>query len=136
MIMNILEQKCNILKQTPQSRWFDLRYKAVIMQLQNMAVKALPLNVIFPLAGNLNMQGHFFQYDSEFYFLFVAKQGNVIDCFHLERSNSEFQNMLTAHIVLSSDDNPNEQSFLPMFCAVSGITNTKDLIYKCQKLFR
>ena len=127
--MNILEQKCNILKQTPQSRWFDLRYKAIILQLQNMAVKALPL------AGNLNMQGYFFQYDSEFYFLFVAKQGNIIDCFHLERSNSKYQNMITAHIVLSSDDDPNEQTFLPMFCAISGITNTNDLMSKCQRHF-
>ena len=133
--MNVLEQKCNILKQTPQSRWFELRYKAVIMQLQNMAVKALPINVVFPLAGNINMQGDFFLYDSEFYFLFVAKQGDVIDCFHLERSNSKYQNMLTAHIVLSSDDDPNEQSFLPMLCALSGIISTKDLMGKCQKLF-
>lgn len=132
--MNILEQKCEILKQTPQSRWFELRYKAVVMQLQNMAVKALPINAIFPLAGTLNMQGYFFQYDNEFYFLFVAKQGVVIDCFHLERTNSNYPNILSSHIVLSSDDDPNEQTFLPLFCTVSGITNTKDLMRKCQTL--
>lgn len=134
--MNVLEHKCQILKQTPQERWFELRYKAVCMLLQNMGVKALPLSIIFPLSSTVNMQGYFFQHDGEYYFLFVAKQGNVIDCFHLERTNSQFSGMLSSHIVLSSDDDAQESTFLPMFCVLSGISSTSDLINKCQGYFK
>lgn len=130
--MNILEQKCNILKNTPQSRWFDLRYKAIFMQIRNMSVNAQSINAVFPLAGVLNFQGFFFQYDNEYYFLLICKIGNTIECFHLERTNSNYQDILSSHIVLSSDDDPKEQTFLPLLCVASSITSTKDLMSKCK----
>ena len=111
--MNTLETKCEILKQTPQTRWFDLRYKAIFMQLQNMGLGGLPIEAILPGASMANLLGYIFEYDNEYYFLFIYKVGGTIECFHLERTNSHYGGLLTSHIVLSSDDDPQEDTWLP-----------------------
>lgn len=133
--MNTLETKCEILKQTPQTRWFDLRYKAIFMQLQNMGLGGLPIEAILPGASMANLLGYIFEYDNEYYFLFICKVGGTIECFHLERTNSHYGGLLTSHIVLSSDDDPHEDTWLPQLCLAHRIPNTTTLMSKCKAAF-
>lgn len=132
--MNIIEQKCEILKQTPQVRWFDLRLKAILMLFEEMGMTELNIATIFPMAERFNIEGCFFYYDNEFYFLLAEKIGNTVECFHLERTNSSYGYMLSSHIVLSSDDDPRQETFLPSLCLISKIGSTKELMQKCRSI--
>ena len=80
LIMNTLEQKCAVLANTPQSLWFDMRYKALAQLLMNMeddgliTLKELPPIPQLSLYG-LNFTIGVFKYDGEYYFIEVNPTG-------------------------------------------------------------
>lgn len=135
--MNTLEEKCALLAQTPQSRWFDLRFKPTVMMLLNMnETGVISLKEMHaPMFALLNYNIHVFKYDGEFYFLFIEQKGNVYECFHLERTNSSWSHMLSSHIVISSDDDKHQETYVPSLALSMGITSNSEFISKLNSMF-
>ena len=133
LIMNTLEQKCAVLANTPQSLWFDMRYKALAQLLMNMEDDGLITLIELPPIPQLALYGlnftiGVFKYDGEYYFIINSLKGTILDNFHFERTNSKYPSMLTSHIVLSSDDDPKQPTYLPMISLFLGAKSTKELM--------
>ena len=134
--MNKLEEKCALLSRTSQARWFDLRYKPMVQLLLNMNEEGFISlkQMSFPVLQMMNIHTYAFKYDGEIYFLFVNQVGNTTECFHLERTNSNFDHMLSSHLILSSDDDPNEKMWLPLFAVTLGYKTNSELISKVKSM--
>jgi hypothetical protein len=135
--MNTLEEKCALLAQTPQSRWYDLRFKPMALMLINMTSDGIisPKELNSPMFALMNMNIHVFKYDGEFYFLFVEQKGTVTECFHLERTNSLISHMISSHIVLSSDDDKHQETYVPTLSLTMGVTSNSEFISKLNSMF-
>lgn len=138
--MNTLEQKCAILAQTPQSRWFDLRFKPIIQLLNNMMssgeIKGMA-NVPSPVFNMLNIHVMAFKYSGKYYVLFIDKKDNVYDCFHLETLDSryeQFSNTLAGNIILSSDDDPKQEVYIASLALTMGAKGNQDFIAKLKTI--
>lgn len=134
--MNTIEIKCAILAQTPQSRWFDLRFKSFVALVNGLNVALLDINSIFPIARQCNIIGYCFNYEEKYYFLMAFKNGMIYECFNVETINfsSQYSHILSSHIVLSSDDDVNRNTFLPFLLSLSSMSRT-DLKVKLDNLF-
>lgn len=134
--MNSLESKCVVMSQTPQTKWFDYRFKPLLQLLFNMQEKGEIRMKEFsvPVFQMMNIHTIAFKFDGEYYVLLYSQVGKVYDFFHLERTNSTYSNILSSHIVLSSDNDPNEQTFLPMMALGMGIQSNTIFINKLNSI--
>lgn len=110
-----LEQKCYLLAQTPQSRWFDLRYMAFFTMIQNSNLKMVNLTSILPDAARANFVGFCTKVESQYYFFLSYKINGNFEFFNVETMdfNNGLDFILSSRIVLSSDDDPtSRQTFL------------------------
>ena len=135
--MNTLEKKCAILGQTPQAQWFELRFKPTVMLLLNMNDSGeISLKEMHaPMFELMNIYTHVFKYDGEFYFLFIGKRGNVYECFHLEKANSSWSNILSSQIVISSDDDKHQETYVPSLALSMGVNSNSEFISKLNSMF-
>ena len=69
MTVQDLERRCAILTQTPQIRWFDLRFNAFITMINNSDLGMLVLDYLFPIAKIANFVGFCIKVEDEYYFL-------------------------------------------------------------------
>ncbi len=135
--MNQLEEKCYLLAKSPQVRWYDLRFKPTVQLLSNMetdntiSMRQLDL----PLFKMMNLIIYVFKYDGEFYFLIINQVGRVTEFYHLERTNSSYGNILSSHIVISSDDDPHQQTYVPIIAMNMGSKSNSDFISKLNSMF-
>lgn len=117
------ERKCAILAQTPESRWFELRFRALETLLNNERVPRVDINYLFPGCQFYNFVGYVFKIESKIYFFLVYKDGNVIECFNLETMDTpllnSLSNTISSHIILSSDDGASRKTFLPLLMMLS-----------------
>lgn len=122
------EQKCAILAQTPQSRWFDLRFQTFVNMMNNSGIGMLNISYILPLAQMLNFVGHVFKIENQYYFLLANKQGNVYECFNVEKMDFDnLPNIIASSVLLSSDDDRDRAAFLPILMMASQIKSKGDL---------
>lgn len=138
--MNTLEEKCALLAQTPQSRWYDLRFKPTVMMLLNMnETGEISLREMHaPVFERMNIHIHVFKYDGEFYFLFIEhkQEENIYECFHLERTNSSWGiDLVTSHIVISSDDDKHQETYVPSLAFSMGVNSNSEFISKLNSMF-
>ncbi len=135
--MNKLEEKCALLARTPQVRWYDLRYKATIQMLLNMneegTISLRQMNV--PVFQMMNIIVYAFKYDGEFYFLFINQIGTTTEFFHLERTNSQISWALSGHMIISSDDDPNQEMYIPSVALCMGVKGNSEFISKLKSMF-
>lgn len=134
--MNTLENKCAILAQTPQSRWYDLRFKPLIQLLNNMMnngeIKGT-VNIPNHVFNMLGISIYAFKYSDKYYLLFVDQKANVYNCFHLETPDvkySQYSSILAGNIILSSDDDPKQEVYLGTLGLTIGAKSNQDLISK------
>ena len=134
--MNKLEEKCSLLAKTPQARWYDLRFKPTIQLLMNMNEDGIISLRQFdvPLFKMLNIIIYAFKYDGEFYFLFINQIGKVTEFYHLERTNSLYDHMLSSHIVISSDDDPHQETYIPTVAMAMGFKSNSEFISKLKSI--
>lgn len=130
------EQKCSIMASTPQPRWFDLRLRALETMLNNALVPRLDITHLFPSAQYNGFFGYVFKLDGQYYFWLYYKQGNVIECFNIEViSFSMTDNILSSGIILSSDDDSDRRTFLPLLMSHSGFSTRSSLKMKLDLFF-
>lgn len=134
MTIRELEKKCAILAQTPQVRWFDLRFKAFVTMINNSDLGMLVLDDLFPIAKAINFVGFCIKVENDYYFLLASKTGMTYECFNVENMdfNSPYDNILSSRIILSSDDDSNRATFLPFL--MKGM-NRSELKTKLDNLF-
>ena len=136
MTVRELERKCAILAQTPQIRWFELRFKAFITMINNSEHKALNIDHIYPSAKLINFTGFCIKVENVYYFLFAYKHGVIYECFNVEALdlNSQYDNFILSHIILSSDDDPGRASFLRCLMSMTPM-NKRELKSTLDNLF-
>ena len=135
--MNKLEEKCALLARTPQVRWYDLRYKPTIQMLLNMneegTISLRQMNV--PVFQLMNIIVYTFKYDGEFYFLFINQIGTKTEFFRLERTNSQISWVLSGHMIISSDDDPKQEMYIPFVALFMGVKGNSEFISKLKSMF-
>jgi hypothetical protein len=121
--MNTIENKCALLAQTPQSRWFDLRFKAFVSMVNGLDTPCIDIASIFPIAPMIKMVGYCFKYEGKYYFLIAFKEGIVYECFNVETLSfhKDYSNIVSSNIILSSDDDSDRLHFLPILMSRSNI---------------
>lgn len=140
--MNTLEQKCHALAYTPQSKWFDCRFKPFVQLLNNMmnngeirGIATIPNHVF----NTLHIQVMSFKYSGQYYLLFINQVGNVYECFHVETPDPNYMtysNIIKGNIILSSDDDPKQEIYLNTFALTLGVKNNKELVSKLDTYLR
>ncbi len=134
--MNLLEQKCNALAYTPQSKWFDLRFKPFIQLLNNMMSKGEIKGIVtIPnhVFNMLHIQVMSFKYSEQYYLLFINQVGNVYESFHVETPDSNYMtysNTVKGEIILSSDDDPKQEIYINAFTMTLGVKSNQELVSK------
>lgn len=116
MTVKEIEQKCNLLAQTPQSRWFDLRYMAYFNMIRNSDLKMVNLSSILPNAEMANFVGFCTKVEGSYYFFLSYKRNNTFEFFNVETMSFDdgLDFILSSRILLSSDDDVvSRQTFLP-----------------------
>lgn len=130
------EQKCSIMASTPQTRWFELRMRSLETMLNNNRIPRLDISHIFPIAPMVGFVGNIFKIENQYYFFLVIKEGNTIQCFNLETMDfSRLDNILASTIVLSSDDDADRRTFLPVLMTFCGLKTRSELKIKLDSLF-
>lgn len=114
MTVREFENKCAVLAQTPQERWFDLRFKALVTMIKNSDLRTLNLDVIFPNAKQCNFIGFCIKVENNYYFLLAYRIGTITEFFNVETVNFVVNPyILSSGIILSSDDDSDRKTFLP-----------------------
>jgi len=115
MTVREFENKCAILAQTPQERWFDLRLKAFVTMIQNFDFRILNIADLFPVAKVLNLGVYCIKVENRYYFFIPNRTGETTNFFNVEFMDfsNPYDYILSSHIILSSDDDSNRVTFLP-----------------------
>ena len=130
------EQKCALLANQPQVRWFDLRFKAFLTMMNNAEVDMLDLSHIFPTAKLQNVAGFVFKIEDAYYFLVTFKQGNVYEFFNVETIEfGVLNNILATKILLSSDDSQDRLTVIPLLMHFNGFKTRSELKEHIGSLF-
>lgn len=115
MTVSEFENKCAFLAQTPQERWFDLRFKAFVTMIRNSDLKTLDLHVLFPTAKQFNINGFCIKVESKYYFVLAYQTGTITEFFNVETINFvDNPYILSSGIILSSDDDSDRKTFMPI----------------------
>lgn len=134
MTKNEFEQKCSLLARTPQTRWFDLRFKAFATMIDNasITVKSIKLLGIPTIFG---FDGFIFKIENQyFFFLFYAK-GTTVECFNVETPSFAYSSILASSIILSSDDDSDRKTFLPLLLAATPYSSPSKLKQRLDEIF-
>lgn len=130
--MNSIELKANQLSAIPQVMWFEGRYKPMALYIQKLLhqgdiKKACRLSELCPIFTTMGMQGVAFEYEGELYVWYIccSNGGATIDNCHLEII-SERCNILNPRIVLSSDDDPNQDVYTLLLIIFSRCKNAQE----------
>lgn len=120
------EQKCFFLSQTPQTRWFDLRFKAFATMMNNARIGALDISYVFPMAKLKNIGGYVYKIESNYYFLLFYKVGITYEFFNVETMDFDvrFDHVASSNVLLSSDDSSTVYTLLPPLMA-NGMTRSQ-----------
>lgn len=130
------EQKCALLANQPQVRWFDLRFKAFLTMMNNAEVDMLDLSHIFPTAKMQNVAGFVFKIEDAYYFLVTLKQGIVYEFFNVETIEfGTLNNVLATKILLSSDDSQDRFTVIPLLMHLNGFKTRSELKERIDSLF-
>lgn len=130
------EQKCALLANQPQVRWFDLRFKAFLTMMNNAEIDMLDLTHIFPTARLQNFAGLVFKIEAAYYFFVPLKQGNVYKFFNVETIEfGTLNNILATKILLSSDDSQDRLTVIPLLMHIGGFKTRSELKERIDSLF-
>lgn len=131
------EHKCSIMASTPQSRWFELRMRALETMLNNNRIPRLDISYVFAVAPMIGFVGNVFKIEDQYYFFLAAKEGNTIQCFNVETMDfSRLNNILASSIVLGSDDDADRITFLPLLMTFGGLKTRSELKARLDSLFK
>lgn len=116
MTVREFENKCAILAQTPQERWFDLRFKAFAIMTHNSDIRLRDISDLFPVVTKLlGLIVACIKVENKYYFWITIRTGTTTECFNVETINFvDNPYILSSHIILSSDDDSDRKTFMPL----------------------
>ena len=116
MTIREFENKCAILAQTPQERWYDLRFKAFAIMIYNSDIKLLDISDLFPgITKLLGLIVACIKVENKYYFWITIRTGTTTQCFNVETIDFvDNPNILSSGIILSSDDDSDRKTFMPI----------------------
>ncbi len=111
--MNYLEEVARVVKSKPQLLWFKERYTPLMSMIVKLVEDGeISYNEIHsPLLDMMCTSMYTFRYEGNRYLLSFAKVGKVVDWYKLEKI-SPYSSSLRGEMVSSSDDDPNQESFM------------------------
>ena len=111
--MNYLEEVARVVKNKPQVLWFKERYTPLMSMIVKLVEDGeISYNEIHsPLLDMMCTSMYTFRYEGNRYLLSFAKVGKVVDWYKLEKI-SPYSSSLRGEMVSSSDDDPNQESFM------------------------
>ena len=133
--MNYLEEVARRVKNTPQPLWFRERYTPII----NVWCKLLKEGIIdsieihAPLLDMLHISIFTFRYEGNRYLLSLSKVGDVVNWYKLEKISLSSPS-LRGTMVSSSDDDPNQESFMENVATILDVHTPSELYNRLESL--
>lgn len=133
--MNYLEETANRVKNTPQTLWFKERYTPIIKIWYKLIQDDIIDNVEIhnPLLDMMHISINTFRYEGNRYLLSLSKIGNVVNWYKLEKI-SPSSSSLRGTMVSSSDDDPNQESFMENIATILNANTPSELYSKLENI--
>lgn len=133
--MNNLEEVARRVKNTPQTLWFRERYIPIINTwcklVQDDIIDSIEIHT--PLLDMLHISIFTFRYEGNRYLLSVSKVGDVVNWYKLEKISPSSLS-LRGTMVSSSDDDPNQESFMENVATIFDVHTPRELYDKLENL--
>lgn len=133
--MNYLEEVAKRVKNTPQTLWFRERYTPITLAwcklIQDGVIDSVEIHS--PILDMLHISINTFRYEGNRYLLSSSKVGNVVNWYKLEKISPSSPS-LRGTMVSSSDDDPNQESFLEGIAVILDVHTPLELYNKLESL--
>ena len=133
--MNYLEEVARRVKNTPQTLWFRERYTPIINTwcklVQDDVIDSIEIHN--PLLDMMHISIFTFRYEGNRYLLSLSKVGAVVNWYKLEKISPSSPS-LRGTMVSSSDDDPNQESFMENVATILNVHTPSELYNKLESL--
>ena len=133
--MNYLEEVARRVKNTPQTLWFRERYTPIIKTwcklVQDDIIDSIEIHT--PLLDMMHISIFTFRYEGNRYLLSLSKVGDVVNWYKLEKISPSSPS-LRGTMVSSSDDDPNQESFMKNVATILNVHTPAELYNKLESL--
>ncbi len=133
--MNYLEEVSKAVKNKPQVLWFKERYTPLMtMFFKLVEDKEIEYDEIHsPFLDMMQITMITFRYEGNRYLISIGKRGGVIDWYKFEKI-SKYSPTLRGTMVSSSDDDPNQDSYMEMLASMLSANTPAELYQKLENI--